>query len=460
MTILTRHLVAFVVLVGISTLAHAQRSAVLEQYIQLGLGNNLSLQQQDWQVRKAQESVRQAKALYYPALQFEANYMRAAGGRRIQFPVGNLVNPIFANLNFLNELVQPGTPDYPTDVPNVNEQFLPDDFHETKVRFAYPLFNTDLRYNRLIRDELYTSQAAQKDAYAFELRYRITSAYLNYLQAIEAEKIWQNSYRVLLELRRFNESLVQHHVATREVVATADYELSKTESEIVRLRGAQNTARAYFNYLLNRDLQSEVLIDTALMQAAGATYALEPLLAHALEQRKEFSALQAGIRAADADARRNAANLRVPDFYLGGELGFQGFGYRFNGEQAYALVRVGMTYDLFDAGLRRSRTQEARIEAERLRTQLADAQQQVALQVTEAWNAWQAAQQAYATAQSGVRAAEETYRIVNNKYRASQILLIEWLNAQNRLQVAQLQQVLAWYEVLQKEAALRYAAGL
>ncbi|MCS7036322.1 MAG: TolC family protein [Saprospiraceae bacterium] len=442
-----------------SPIVYAQRSTVLEQYIQAGLTHNLALQQQDWQLRKAQESVRQAKALSYPVFQFEANYMRATGGRRIQFPVGDLVNPIFANLNLLNELVQPGSPDYPTDVPNVNEQFLPDDFHETKVRFSYPLFNTDLKYNRLIRQELYASQAAQKAAYEVELRYRIAAAYLNYLQAIEAEKIWLNSRTVLQELRRFNESLVNHHVATRDAVAAADYELSKAESELVRLRGAQNTARAYFNYLLHRDLQSEVVADTALMQPAAATYALEPLLAQALAQRPELAALQAGIRAADADTRRNAANLRVPDFYVGGELGFQGFGYRFDSEQAYALVRVGMTYDLFDGGLRRSRAQEARLEAERLRTQLADAEQQIALQITEARNAWQAAQQAYTAAQMGVRAAEEAFRIVNNKYRANQTLLIEWLNAQNRLSTAQLQQSLAWYDVLLKEAALRRAAG-
>lgn len=439
---------------------HGQRSAVLEQYIQSGLANNLALQQQDWQLRKAQESVRQAKALSYPSVQFEANYMRAAGGRRIRFPVGDLVNPIYANLNLINELIQPGSPDYPTNVPNVNEQFLPDDFHETKVRFSYPLFNTDLKYNRLIREELYASQVAQKAAYEVDLRYRITAAYLGYLQAVEGEKIWQNTRAVLTELRRFNESLVTHHVATRDAVAAADYELSKADSEIARLRAAQHTARAYLNYLLHRDLQSEVVVDTALMQPAEAAYALEPLLTQALVQRPEFAALQAGIRAAEADVRRNAANLRVPDFYIGGELGFQGFGYRFDGEQAYALVRVGMTYDLFDGGLRRSRTQEARIEAERLRTQLADTEQQIALQTTEAWNAWQAAQQAYAAAQMGVRAAEEAYRIVNNKYRANQTLLIEWLDAQNRLATAQLQQSLAWYDVLLKEAALRRAAGL
>ena len=63
-------------------------------------------------------------------------------------------------------------------------------------------------------------------------------------------------------------------------------------------------------------------------------------------------------------------------------------------------------------------------------------------------------------AQSGLRAAEETFRIVNNKYRASQVLLLEFLDAQNRVTTARLQQLLAWSDVLVKEAALRKAAGL
>ena len=100
------------------------------------------------------------------------------------------------------------------------------------------------------------------------------------------------------------------------------------------------------------------------------------------------------------------------------------------------------------------------MQAESLRNQTAQVQQQIALQVTAAWNELEAAQNAFRTAQSGLRSAEETFRIVNNKYRANQVLLLEFLDAQNRVTTAQLQQVLAWSEVLVKEAALRKAAGI
>ena len=99
-------------------------------------------------------------------------------------------------------------------------------------------------------------------------------------------------------------------------------------------------------------------------------------------------------------------------------------------------------------------------EAEKIRAQFSEVEQQIALQVTQAWNEFEAARNTFTTAQTGLRAAEETFRIVNNKYRASQALLIEFLDAQNRVTTARLQQSLAWSDVLVKEAALRKVAGM
>lgn len=425
------------------------QSAVLEAYIQQGLTANLGLQQQNLEVQKAQEAVRQSKSVGLPKLTFEANYTLAGGGRTLDFPIGDLLDPLYLK-NFGIE----------SPVGNQNIQFLPNNFHETKVNFAYPLFNSDLKYNRDIQQSLLQSKTAQQAVGAHELRYQITEAYLRYLQTLEAERVWANARTVLSELRRFNESLVKNNVATRDIVATADYELSKTDNEIFKLHSQQNTARAYFNFLISKDLQSEVTVDTALLRSAVGTYQPGELVQQALANRPEFAALRAGEQAAETDVRRNAANSKLPDFYIGGSLGFQGFGYTFAKEQAYGLAQIGLTYDLFDGGLRSSKTQAARIEAEKIRNQTAQVQQQIALQVTAAWNDLDAAQNAFRTAQVGLRAAEETFRIVNNKYRASQVLLLEFMDAQSRVTTARLQQLLAWTEVLLREAALRKAAGM
>jgi len=440
------------------------QSAVLEAYIQEGLTANLGLKQQSLDIAKAQESVRQSKALGKPKLTFDANYTVAGGGRKIDFPIGDLLNNVYGNLNALNAMpgnlppgVIPGQ--FPT-LENQQIQFLPNNFHETKVSFAYPIFNSDLKYNREIQGFLLQSKSAGKAATEQELRFQITESYLNYLRVLEAEKVWINAKTVLTELRRFNESLVKNNVATRDVVATADYELSKADNEIFKFKSLQNTARAYFNFLINKDLQQEVVVDTALLRIVLPAYQAEQLVQESLNNRPEIAALKAGQQAAETDVRRNAANSKLPDFYLGGSLGFQGFGYKFNKDQVYALAQVGLTYDLFDGGLRKSKTQEARLQAEGVRNQTEQVQQQIALQVTSAWNELEAAQNTFSTTQIGLRAAEETFRIVNNKYRANQVLLLEFLDAQNRVTTARLQQLLAWTEVLVKEAGLRKAAGI
>lgn len=427
---------------------NAQQSAILEEYVRAGLTNNLALRQQNIDLQKSLEAVRQAKSLFYPTVQFNASYTRAVGGRSIDFPIRDLLQPVYDYAQI------------PVQLENQTIQFLPDNFQETKLKIAYPLFNTDLRHNREIREHLVESQVAQKAAYEHELRYSITEAYLQYLQAKEAEKIWLGAKNVLTELRRFNESLVRNNVATRDIVATADYELSKAEQEIFQLQSVQNTARAYFNYLINRDLQTEVVADTALLRSAVPVYSPDELIRQAMVNRQEFAALDAGLAASESSVRLNEANRILPDLYVGAELGFQGFGYKFNGDQAYALGQVGLTYDLYNGGQARSKVQQARLETEKIRVRYDEVERQITLQVTQAWNEFEAARQGWQTAQTGLRAAEESFRIVNNKYRASQALLLEFLDAQNRVTTARMQVLLAWTEVLLKEAELRKAAGI
>ena len=63
-------------------------------------------------------------------------------------------------------------------------------------------------------------------------------------------------------------------------------------------------------------------------------------------------------------------------------------------------------------------------------------------------------------AQKNVDAAQAIFKITNNKYRAGQVLLLEFLDAQNRITSAQLHQLLSRADMLLKEAALKKAAGI
>lgn len=431
------------------------QSPILASYIQEGLQSNLSLQQQNLDIRKSMEAVRQAKSLFYPSVSFAASYSLASGGRKIDLPIGDLLNPVYGTLNQITQ-----TNAFP-EIQNQSIQFLPNNFQETKLKFGVPVYNSDLRYNQQIQELMLQSKEAQKHAFEQELRYQITEAYLQYLQTLEAEKIWTNTQQVLRELKRLNESLVRNQVATSDIIATADYEISKVENEIGQLKSAQNTARAYFNFLLNKDLQADVTIDSSLLKQTAGVYNGPELIALSLKNRQEFGALQAGIKAANTAVKLQEANLHLPDAYFGGETGFQGFGYHFfDGKQAFVIAQLGLTYDIYKGGQNKSKVQEAKITSEKLQVEYRETEQKIALQITQQLNALEAVRNSWRTAQSGQNAAESAFKIIANKYKNQQALLLEYLNAQNRVTTSQLQVLLAWNDVLIKEAALKKAAGL
>ncbi len=124
----------------------AQKSQILEQYVQDGLNNNLSLKQEMLEIGKAAESIRQARALFYPQATFAPTYSYAAGGRRLDFPVGDLLNPAYKSLNELT-----GKNQFPTDIQNVNVLLAPTNFHDTKVSIQYSVYNPEINYNYLIQ---------------------------------------------------------------------------------------------------------------------------------------------------------------------------------------------------------------------------------------------------------------------------------------------------------------------
>jgi hypothetical protein len=88
-----------ITLILLSSQLNAQK--VLDDYISYGLGNNLALQQKQSGYRKSIEALKEAKGLFYPRISFEARYTISEGGRTIDFPVGDLLNPVYMTLNSL-----------------------------------------------------------------------------------------------------------------------------------------------------------------------------------------------------------------------------------------------------------------------------------------------------------------------------------------------------------------------
>lgn len=444
-----------VLLHAIYITAFAQPSPILDNYVQEGIRSNLALQQESFEIGRVTEAINQARSLFYPSVSFNPTYSVAAGGRNISFPVGDLLNPAYATLNKLT-----GSDNFPTNIPNVNQLLAPHNFHDTKISVQYALYNTSIRYSYLIQQQLLTAQQARKRVVENELRYTIRTAYYQYLQSLDAIQILTNSRGVLNELARLNEKLVSNNVATKEVLSSARYEISKLDQQLAGATKNRESARAYFNFLLNRDLTAAVAVDSLLTRVLPQQpETMAALQQTALRGRQELAQLGGSLRAAETAVKLNEANARVPNLYVGGNAGFQGFGYTFS-NQAYVVAQLGLQWDLFRGYEKRSKIQQAKIQTNALQTRVQELRQQIQLQVLQAYYDLDAANESLAATQSGIANADASFRVIDSKYRNGQALLIEFLRYQNDQLTAHLQHALTRTDVLIKRAALDRAVAV
>lgn len=131
---------------------------VLNEYVRYGIENNLSLQQKQSGYQKSIEALKEARGLFYPNISFNARYTVSEGGRIIDFPIGDLLNPVYTTLNTLTSSNKFSVVD------NQQIMFMRPFEHETKIRIIQPVFNTDIYYNSQIKKELMDCNE-QKDSW-------------------------------------------------------------------------------------------------------------------------------------------------------------------------------------------------------------------------------------------------------------------------------------------------------
>ncbi|WKN29711.1 TolC family protein [Porifericola rhodea] len=427
---------------------------VLQQYVEEGVANNLALQQEELSLKKSIEVLQQAKANFLPQLSFEASYTAASGGRTINFPVGDLFNPIHATLNQITD-----SQNYPTDLENVNEQFLPNNFHDTRLSLRQPLLNTDIYYGYRARQKMVKVQQAQHDAYRQQLIKEIKSAYYDYLQSLELISVYDSTELLLKELLRVNRVLVKNDKATEEVIYEAEYELQNLFAQSQTALQQSQAAKNYFNFLLNKELEAEIIVDKNLYDLPLLPKILEELQQSALANRYELKQAEKGLLTTEALLQLQK-NKKLPQLSLGILSGYQGFGYSFDENQDYVLAQFNLSVPIFSGGKINSAKQEAQLQLQSAQQQIAQIESQIQLQVSHAYHQFRTAQASYTAKLRAVKSAEKSFEITQTKYKLQQALLLELLESRNRYTNAQLELVIARYQWYKAEAMLEWAAQL
>lgn len=411
----------FLLIVFISLSSFAQ-TTVLDAYVKEGVENNLALKQQYFDYKESLYAIEEAKSYFFPQISINARATVATGGRTIDFPVGDMLNPVYSTLNTLtasNEFPQ---------IENEAIQFMRPFEQETKISLVQPVFNPTIYYNTKIQKEFANSKSINKTIYQRNLVAEIQTAYLNHLKANKAVELIDETRKLVLENIRVNESLYANDKITIDNIYRSKAELSKLDQQMAVAEKNVDITRKYFNFLLNRGLDDEIIIDKTLGEDLP-TIPLNNAPNELASGRSELKMISSYASANKLSQRLYGSDY-LPTVLLAADYGFQGEEYRFTNDDDFASLSLVLRWDLFTGKKRKAKIQQSVIKGESIKTKQQELQNQLELQINAAYLDLVTSQKAIEAAREQRFSAEQTFFLINKKYKEGQANLLQYLDAQ------------------------------
>ena len=415
-------------------------NGILDKYIVEAIDNNLALKQQDFSLQKSLAALHEARGLFLPSIDVIARYSRAGGGRTIDFPIGDLVNPIH---QILNELLQEQR--FPGDLENVNTSLLREKEHDTKIQIVQPVFQPSIYYNCKIKSNLHDIEKAAKDAFTRQLAADVKTAYYNYLKTLQIIGLYDKTYALLEENLRVSKSLFDNQKVTQEVVFRAKAELSELEQGKAEATKNRDLAAAFFNFLLNRPLDKAIEIDDLEPTPVDDDFELAKAESLALKNRDEIKQMRMAVKAANNGARLSKTAY-LPGVSFVFDYGFQGEKYSFTSDDDFWMASMVLQWNLFNGFQDKSKVNQFRAEKRKLESRLNELQKQIKLQVRQAHLNLIAADKSIIASSDRQSSARKSFEIVNKKYQQGMVPQIEFLDARATMTRAEINHIIATYD--------------
>ena len=416
----------------------------LDGYIAQGLANNVVLQQKHIALDQAMLGLKEARSLFLPSVNLNASYLSGEGGRYFDFPVGDLVNPVYRTLNqFIGQERFP-------QVDNVQAYLNPKNFYDAHVRATLPLVNTDLIHNRAIQQHAVQLQEFEVAIYQRELVKDIKVAYFNVLMAGQAVRSYTSALQLLDRNVEVTRSLQRHGSGVPAQVLRAQAEREQIIAQLAQATNQLANAKRYLNFLLNTDLEAPVdegfdipaaLKDTVQAQAADIT------------RREELQSLRTVVGLRDAQTKLTN-NYWVPKLSTFIDLGYQGMDWTVDDYADYYLFGVQLDVPLFNGGRNRYKKHRAQFDRDVAELTERNSTQQLLLGARQADSELSTAQAVLRSATARSTSATSYFNLIEKGFNEGVNTQIEYLDARNQLTGAEVQLAVARTTVLQRLAEM------
>jgi outer membrane protein TolC len=310
----------------ISSTADGQKFDAL---INKAWSQNKMIQSKTFSLNSAEATYREAKSMHGPTVNFGLQYTLAAGGRTIDLPIGDLLNPVYGTLNQLTN-----TNNFP-QIENTAIQFLPHNFYDAKVVVRQPIYYPDLKLNADAKQNMISLKALEIKAYKRLISHEVMQAYIQYRMAQEARSIYDSGLATLQEAQRITSSMIKNGIATPVA-------LSRLENQEAQLQ-VQITEATYNLVNAERWLRFNLGVDSSYVLPV-IDLSSDPTMDVDTGEREELSQLLQAIQLNQIGIQKEEMFYR-PRIGVGLDLGSQAFNF---GWQPYGLLGFNVDVNLFD----------------------------------------------------------------------------------------------------------------
>lgn len=403
----------------------------LDGYIEVGLKNNEVIKQHNFDINKSMYALKEARSLFYPTVSLNGSYTKAEGGRTIDIPIGDMLNPVY---NTLNQITNSNA--FPT-LENQSVLINPDNFYDAKIHTTMPLLNFEIIYNKRIKNQQTSLQKIELEIYQRELVKEIKTAYYKYLQSVEGIKIYEDALALVKENQRVNKSLFKNEKINRTAVLRSDNEVMRIQANLETARQNSNNARSYFNFLLNEKLDAVIEVDENEAPPIDA-------VSENTQNREELQKLTQAKEIND-NVSKLTQSYWFPKVNGFADFGIQDFDFEVNKQSRYYFAGVGLEWNIFSGNKNKFKLKQTEEDSKKISSQIDNVKQQLLLQFQVSQNNLKSALEQFYADKNQKESAKKYNEDITKLYKEGQAIYIELLDAQNQWVNAQLNTNIALY---------------
>lgn len=349
---------------------------------------------------------------------------------------------------------------------------VPQEFRDALVPRASNMFNMALNvkqpiYNagkvrtalRLAQESL-GEKGASRDAVRQHLTFRVLQAFNTLLLADANLRVVQDTHKQRQEHLEQAQTRFSNGVATEIDVLRSKVNVANLEPELIRAVNRVRLARAAINNLIVTDLEAPTQIAGELEYRPWNAGSLEEIQRRALAQRPELQVARKQLQ----QARLTTTLAKAENKLTVDMEGQWGYSVRkpekfFNNDYSSWNLTFNFKLPVFDSGRKNGLVRQASARVRASEQRLAQLENDVRLEVKQAYDDMKSSAEAIMAARLSVNQAEKVLHMMQSNYQYGAATTLDVTDSQTALSLARNSQISATFDYEMAKARLRLASG-